>query len=99
MRSPSINTPRTVSNAGRSDDARTSCKWLITAQSKLKESFSDWHKEFVMADNMPTFKKKYPTFTAESELASFLKLKPAVDQLTAVTSSLLRAHAEIVQGF
>ena len=72
----------------------TQHKKLLDAKADLQVSMSEWHQDFVVSKDGGALKRKFDTLRTTNEIENFVKLKPKVDKLNAVTKSLLRAQAE-----
>lgn len=73
---------------------------LTAVQKTVKDTFSQWHKEFVMSSNLNTLKKAHPTAKAQTELASFLTdCEGPISKLAAFCDSLQKAHTEMCKAY
>jgi hypothetical protein len=73
---------------------------LTAVQKTVKDTFSEWHKEFVMSSNLNILKKAHATAKAQTELVSFLTDCDApISKLAAFCDSLQKAHTEMCKAY
>ena len=69
---------------------------LARAHKEVKNSFSEWHREFVMSSDLNSFKRAHSSAKAQAELCAFLNVvEGTVALLTRLCEKLQRAHIEM----
>ncbi len=77
------------------DNVKT--KQLINTMAALQLEMNDWHKEFLLAQNVRCFRKKYTPARIAVELDLFLKTAPLITKLGHQLSGMKEAHIALTK--